>query len=363
MEKKRVIAMYLPQFHPTTENNEWWGKGFTEWTNVTKAKPLFRNHYQPHLPTDLGFYDLRVSETRIEQAELAKQYGIDGFCYYHYWFHGKRLLERPFNEVLESKEPNFPFMLCWANESWTRAWDDSENKILIKQEYSEEDDYNHINYLLPIFEDPRYIKIDGKPVFIIYRSTNIPRLEQMVKIWREQAAKRGLELYLCRFESYGEEGEHYQQGLFDASLEFQPHSLTKSSYNSKNLGLRATNKISRMIIGRNIIKNTRSYSGYVDYISNTPDPVYKCYPCVVPMWDNTARKGRSFFAFVKSTPQLYKRWLKHALNRKNYSEEENLVIVNAWNEWAEGNHLEPCRKWGHQYLQATKEAIEEYNKK
>ncbi|WP_353123688.1 glycoside hydrolase family 99-like domain-containing protein [Dysgonomonas capnocytophagoides] len=361
MKKKRVIAMYLPQFHPTKDNDEWWGKGFTEWTNVTKAKPLFRKHYQPHLPTDLGFYDLRVSETRIEQAEMAKQYGIDGFCYYHYWFHGKRLLERPFNEVLESKEPNFPFMLCWANESWTRAWDDSEHKILIKQEYSREDDYNHINYLLSVFEDPRYIRIDGKPVFIIYRSTNIPHLEEMIKFWREEATKKGMELYICRFESYGEEGEIYQKGLFDASLEFQPHSLSKSKYNSKNLGLRAINKISRSVIGRNIIKNTRSYPGYVDYISTTPEPSYKCYPCVVPMWDNTARKGRSFFAFVKSTPQSYKKWLKYALNRKNYSKEENLVIINAWNEWAEGNHLEPCRKWGHQYLEATKDAIDEYN--
>lgn len=363
MENKRLIAMYLPQYHPIKENDEWWGKGFTEWTNVTKAKPLFKKHYQPHLPADLGFYDLRVPEVREAQAKLASEYGIYGFCYYHYWFSGKQLLERPIVDVLKFKKPDFPFMLCWANETWARGWDGSENKILIKQEYSEEDDYNHINYLLSFFEDPRYIRVNGRPVLMIYHSTKMPDLCRTISIWRGEALKRGLELYICRFESFGESGEDYLSGVFDASAEFQPHPVKYCGFNSKQILLkRVLNKISRSLFSQNLIKDIESYPQYVNYAIKQPIPNYKCYPCVVPMWDNTARKGRNFFAFVDSTPLLFKKWLIHSLRRKNYSEEENFVFINAWNEWAEGNHLEPCVKWKSNYLKAVKESIEEYDK-
>lgn len=363
MKNKRLIAMYLPQYHPIKENDEWWGKGFTEWTNVTKAKPLFKKHYQPHLPTDLGFYDLRIPEIREAQAKLASEYGIYGFCYYHYWFSGKQLLERPIVDVLKSGKPDFPFMLCWANETWARGWDGSENKILIKQEYSEEDDYNHINYLLSFFEDPRYIRVNGKPVLMIYHSTKIPDLHKTISIWRSEALKHGLELYICRFESFGESGKNYLADVFDASAEFQPHPVKYCGFNANEILLkRIFNKISRFLFARNLIKNIESYPKYVSYVMKQLTPSYKCYPCVVPMWDNTARRGRNFFAFTDSTPQLFKKWLIYSLQSENYSEEENFVFINAWNEWAEGNHLEPCIKWRHSYLEAVKESIEEYDK-
>jgi hypothetical protein len=220
----RPIAIYLPQFHPVPENDLWWGKGFTEWTNVAKAKPLFDGHYQPHLPADLGFYDLRLAEVREEQAAMAKKYGIEGFCYYHYWFNGKRILERPFNEVLSSGKPDFPFMLCWANENWTKVWDGGENNILLEQKYSDEDDISHIKSLIPAFKDERYIKVDGKPVFAIYRSANIPDVKRTLETWRKEAKKEGLELYLCRMEGFGTWGESYLNDGFDAAISFEPFS-------------------------------------------------------------------------------------------------------------------------------------------
>src|ERR1700682_5554230 len=182
----KLISMYLPQFHPIPENDEWWGTGFTEWANVTKARPKYRKHYQPHLPSDLGFYDLRLSETREAQAELAKRYGIHGFCYYHYWFNGKRLLERPFTEVLASGNPDFPFCLCWANENWTRRWDGREQETLLRQRYSPEDDRAHIRALLPAFEDARYIRVEGKPFFVVYRTGHMPDPRRTAEIWREE---------------------------------------------------------------------------------------------------------------------------------------------------------------------------------
>ena len=193
----KILAFYLPQFHPTPENDLWWGKGFTEWTNVTKAKPLFRNHYQPKLPKDLGFYDLRVPETRLEQATMAKEYGISAFCYWHYWFgNGRRLLNKPFDEVLESGQPDFPFCLAWANSSW-QGFDygcNNERNLLIKQEYPGTLDYiNHFNTVLPAFKDSRYFKIDGKPVFLIFQPTELPDCKKFIKLWQTLAIKNGLE--------------------------------------------------------------------------------------------------------------------------------------------------------------------------
>ena len=217
-----VIAFYLPQFHPIPENDAWWGKGFTEWTSVTKACPLFRGHYQPHLPADLGFYDLRVAESREAQADLAREYGVTGFCYYHYWFSGKRLLHRPFDEVLTSGRPDFPFCLCWANENWTRVWDGGDSEVLVEQTYSEQDDVAHIRWLARAFADPRYIRIKDKPLFIIYRAHKLPDIRKTTAIWRDECRSLGIgEIFLCRVDTGTDILPPNEVGL-DAAVEFQP---------------------------------------------------------------------------------------------------------------------------------------------
>ena len=193
MSKARIIAFHLPQFHPTPENDEWWGKGFTEWTNVAKAKPLYHGHYQPHIPADLGFYDLRLPEARHAQADLAREYGIEGFCYYHYWFGGRRILERPVNEILASGEPDFPFCLCWANHSWNNIWQGVADRTLIEQTYpGMEDHRQHFEWLLKAFVDARYIKVNGKPMFLIYNPSDIPEIKSVMEYWRELAQQAGL---------------------------------------------------------------------------------------------------------------------------------------------------------------------------
>lgn len=340
----RPIAIYLPQFHPIPENDRWWGKGFTEWTNVTKAKPLFNGHYQPHLPADLGFYDLRLPEVRKAQADLARAYGIFGFCYYHYWFKGRRLLERPFDEVLKSGEPDFPFCLCWANENWTRVWDGQEREVLLKQEYSEEDDLHHIRWLVEVFKDKRYIRVNGKPLILIYRVKNLPNASRTAAIWREEAKRLGMgEIYLCRFEIFPEDRQDASKIGFDASVEFQPDWI--------NLGkpLLSPAYKDHMVY---------RYEDIVQRMLQKDKVPYKRYPCVTPSWDNSPRRKSVAVIFKDSTPDLYEQWLRKTIEGfQPFSPEENLIFLNAWNEWAEGNHLEPDQKFGRGYLEGTRRAI------
>jgi lipopolysaccharide biosynthesis protein len=377
MNKKiRAITFYLPQFHPIPENDEWWGKGFTEWTNVTKSRPLFRGHYQPHLPADLGFYDLRLPEVREQQAAMAKEYGIYGFCYYHYWFNGKRILEKPFQEVLESGKPDFPFMLCWANENWTRAWDGGEKHVLLEQKYYREDALLHIQTLIPYFKDPRYIRINNKPVMAIYRSTIIPNIEEMLAIWRAEAAKHKLELYLCRVESHGKSGEEYLNHGFDAAIEFAPFSGMKTNAripSLKNINSRwiaslakvIINKIWRTVFHTEIFLHYDLIFRYDDIVTNSIKKLdsgnYKLFPCCSPGWDNTSRRKKGRTIVVNNTPNMFGKWFEYQIKYVNetFEENERLVFINAWNEWAEGNHLEPCQKWGKQYLEKIKKIIDE----
>jgi lipopolysaccharide biosynthesis protein len=336
----RLIAFYLPQFHPIPENDAWWGKGFTEWTNVTRARPLFPGHAQPHLPADLGFYDLRLPEARAAQAELAQAYGLHGFCYYHYWFHGKRLLERPFDEVLATGQPDFPFCLCWANANWTRAWDGRDHQVLMPQQYSEADDRAHIRWLLRAFADERYLRVGGKPLFLVWRASQLPVAGQTTARWREEARRAGIgELYLCRVESFAEESGDPGALGFDAAVEFQPR--------WHDLGATVRVRGNRVC----------SYGGLVARMEEREGPSYRRFPCVTPSWDNTPRKIPGLI-LTGSTPGLYEHWLRHAIQQSvDGAADEKLVFINAWNEWAEGCHLEPCQQWGRAYLEATQRVL------
>lgn len=364
MNKVKAIAFYLPQYHPIPENDKWWGNGFTEWTNVTKAKPVFKSHYQPHLPADLGFYDLRLPEVRQAQADLAREYGIYGFCYYHYWFNGKRLLERPFNEVLASGKPDFPFCLCWANENWTRRWDGEEQEILMEQKYSAADDREHIKSLISAFKDPRYIKIDGKPLFLIYRSNSLPDPTLTQKIWREEVSKAGLPgIFLCTVISLPILNFDPTLINFDGAVEFQPNWQHLPSL-ERPLWRRLRKRLLASFESKDphYLNKIRDYSALAEEMMNRPDPKYKVFPGITPGWDNSARRKSSANIFHNSTPEIYGRWLQFVIKKsiERFEEGQQLVFINAWNEWAEGNHLEPDIKWGHDYLKATHQALTKY---
>jgi len=349
----RLIAFYLPQFHPTPYNDEWWGKGFTEWTNVVKARPRFPFHYQPHLPADLGFYDLRLPESREAQAALAREYGIHGFCYHHYWFSGRRLLEAPLDGVLGSGKPDFPFCICWANENWTRAWDGMSKKILVEQNYSKEDDVAHIHHLIPIMRDSRYIRIEGKPLLLIYRVELLPEPKATAERWRCEAQRSGLgNLFLVNVQSpLMRESTSPQSVGFDAALRFQPDII----------GLSAPNKfLAALRVARSPFRNDRfiPYSRVYQNWEEHPVTSYRHFECVTPMWDNSARRARVAWMIRDPSPKLYEKWLREALERTEPDLDGiRWAFVNAWNEWGEGCHLEPCRKWGRAFLEATNRAL------
>lgn len=344
----RLIAFYLTQFHPTPENDLWWGKGFTEWTNVTKSKPLFDGHYQPHLPTDFGFYDLRVRETRRDQIKTAKQYGIDGFCYHYYWFSGKRILNAPLDDMLADPDSDMPFCLCWANENWTRRWDAADHQILIAQKYAAEDDLNFIKSLIPFFNDPRYIKINDAPFLIVYRPQHLPDANKSLNIWREYCKSIGIpKLHIVCALTHG--NLEYEQYGFDGGVEFPPHNLEGIKNVVQNNNLSFANAFGGMVCQYEEIANL-----YLNRVYSEPN-VYKT---VFPSWDNTARTGARAFVTLNGTPENYNHWLSKTieLDRQTHPGEERLLFINAWNEWAEGCHLEPDRKYGHQFLEATLKA-------
>lgn len=355
----KPIAIYLPQFHPIPENDQWWGKGFTEWTNVTKATPRFDGHFQPHLPADLGFYDLRLHEARLAQEELAKAHGIYGFCYYHYWFNGRRVLEEPLDRKLKNPKEDFPFMMCWANENWTRVWNGGESDVLLKQEYSEEDDYNHIKVLIDYFKDDNYIKVEGKPMFIIYRPKLFPNIEKTIAIWREEVKKAGFPDIYIGFAHTAEYDHEPKSKGFDFIFEFQPNFSVRPSIINNTFFKKTVKRVLKKL--KVSVKNKfEAVYDYEEFAKMQMDSGFKqdCYPAITPMWDNSARRKINFFILHNTSPDKYKVWLKHI--KDNYPWDkmpEPFLFINAWNEWAEGNHLEPCQKWGKGYLEATKEII------
>lgn len=386
----RIIALYLPQFHPIPENDQWWGPGFTEWTNVAKAKPLFKGHQQPRIPADLGFYDLRLPETRIQQAKLAQDAGIEGFCYYHYWFgNGRQLLERPFNEVVSTGEPDFPFCICWANHTWSnKTWESKsamqKDSILIKQEYpGTEDDVAHFMSLLPAFKDHRYIKVDGKLLFVIYSVFDFPHIDRFIETWRKLADKHGLP------------GFHFV-GMTPSTLTFKigedgkPIRTIPNLKSSKeiyetvlNMGFDAVNSLGKrrgemLYEGKwkNLIKTGMRHFGlsigsqkydYKRTVANyfAPEDSWEnVYPTILPQWDRTPRVASQDGVYINATPKEFEQHILQAKEIiKNKEKEHQILFLKSWNEWGEGNYVEPDEQYGHGFLDAISNAIKDKNEK
>ncbi len=346
--KLSLIAFYLPQYHPIPENDKWWGKGFTEWTNVTKAKPLYKGHVQPKLPADLGYYDLRLPEVRQAQADLAQKYGLSAFCYWHYWFgNGKRMLDRPFNEVLKSSKPDFPFCLSWANQTWTGHWHGQGKEVLIEQKYGGIKDYeSHFYEVLPSFSDKRYVKVEGKPLFLVYNPWDIPDPKEFTDCWRNLARKNGLVgIYFLAMDHHGNIDKY---GM-DASTWHEPVSY---QYFPERYYKRWARKIG-------IRENPKriEYADFVKYTLNKKLAEYQ-YPIVVPNWDNTPRSQHNGLVFENSNPELFRKHLSKAIKLvEDRKSEQKLIFIKSWNEWAEGNYLEPDQQYGDAYLQVIKELM------
>jgi lipopolysaccharide biosynthesis protein len=360
MTTPRIIAFYLPQYHPIPENDAWWGKGFTEWTNVGKAKPLFKGHYQPKVPADLGYYDLRLPEIREQQAELAREAGVEGFCYWHYWFgNGKQLLEKPFNEVVKSGKPDFPFCLAWANSSWEDKLfnKDGTSKILIQQTYPGDDDYvDHFYTLLNAFKDKRYVRVDGKPLFMIYSYKDIPDVAHFIQLWNKLAKKNGLEngLHFVAHTYDGNDADSLIQKGFDGVNVVRLFHFFQQNYSFIE---KCYMKLMRIAFGKGRIV---TYQKAAQSFVSQQDALDYCYPTIIPNWDHSPRSGRSGHILVNATPELFLKHIKktlHAVNNK--TPQHQLVFLKSWNEWAEGNYMEPDLKYGKGYLDALKNALQE----
>lgn len=347
----RLIAFYLPQFHPIPENDAWWGKGFTEWTNVGKAKKLFRNHYQPRVPADLGYYDLRLSEVREAQAEMAREAGVEGFCYWHYWFGNKRrLLERPFNEVLASGKPDFPFCLGWANETWSGIWHGAEKTILIEQLYPGIEDYKaHFYEVLPAFLDKRYLTVDGKPIFFIYRPLQFKEVGVFIELWQKLAQENGLPgIYFVGHTYFSEDIQTILDMGYDAANVIRMHDYERSK---KTLPLRMFRRIFGGLRVFDYAKASKHFIGEEEKALN-------CIPTVIPNWDHSPRSGKRAFILNKATPELFKEHLEAAVDKiKHKPPQHRIAFVKSWNEWAEGNYLEPDLVYGKRFLDAIRAVV------
>lgn len=359
--KARVIAFYLPQYHPIPENDETWGKGFTEWTNVAQARPLFKGHYQPCIPADLGFYDLRMPEIREAQAKLAKDAGIEGFMYWHYWFgNGRMLLEKPFQEVLKSGKPDFPFCLGWANHSWqTKTWTKGKslqkNSMIMEQLYpGKQDIVDHFNYCLPAFKDQRYITVDGKPLFVVFAPADMPNVKEFIGIWRDLAERNGLKgIHFVGLRA----GQLTMQDVldmgFDAVNNRGMYDAEVACEHSKLL-----HKIHMILRGYDLVLQKYPYKKIVKNMKIEDDYNDKSYPTILPNYDRTARAGRHAIIYYGSTPELFKEHVVETIERiKDKDDEHKIVFLKSWNEWGEGNYMEPDLKFGHGYLEALKEAL------
>ncbi len=345
----KAVAFYLPQFHPFAENSRWWGAGFTEWTNVSKAKPQYVGHQQPRLPGELGFYDLRLPEVMRRQIDLALHYGIRGFCFHHYWFAGKPLMGLPVANFLADPTLDIEFCLCWANENWSRRWDGSESEILIAQEHSPQDDIAFLENIVPALLDARYLRIDGRPVLIVYRASLLPDAAQTARRWRARAADHGIpDLYLVAALTF--EIDDPRPFGFDAAVEFPPHRVRARRI------LREVD-----IINRNFRGHVFDYADLAAKYSRMGRSGFLTFKTVAPSWDNEARRPGAGNSYHGASPDAYAGWLRAATQATIRNRPaERIVFINAWNEWAEAAYLEPDRTHGYGYLCATAAVMREF---
>ena len=353
----RFIAFYLPQYHPTPENDKWWGPGFTEWTNVAQAKKLYRGHYQPKIPADLGFYDLRLSETREAQADLAREYGIEGFCYWHYWFgNGKRLLQRPFDEVVASGRPDFPFCLAWANHSWAKKQFDKNGtqEILMEQTYPGKEDFiNHFNTMLPAFRDNRYIKVDGKCLFVVYNPLDNESIYRvMLPLWQELAKENGLNgFYFVGKSDKGRLRKEILEAGYDAVYNDAVHNI----HHQLPLWKKVMIEIGQRFFNRPQIYQ---YKDAIKYMVGEDERAENAIPVIAPNWDHTPRSGNRGILFHDCQPRYFKKLVQDTFDViKDKQSEHQIVFIKAWNEWGEGNYMEPDLKYGRGYLEVIKDCF------
>lgn len=376
----KIIAYYLPQFHNIPENNEWWGDGFTEWVNVKKAKPLYEGHVQPRIPLNNNYYNLLDDDVKIWQANLAKKYGVYGFCYYHYWFNGKMLLEKPMEQMLENDKIDMPFCICWANEAWTKAWVNEEKKVLIPQLYGEKPEWKeHFDYLLPFFKDRRYIKKDGKPLFVIYRPSVMECVEQMMNYWNELAIEAGLKGISFAYQTGELDWSNSKVAdAFDYDIEFQPgyarHDMTSGEKNLLNSLKALRRKVAQVVEKKFGIDLLRYGAVTLRKITNTQivsydatwEKIISSKPCrknSIPgafvRWDNTPRHGERGYVYKGETPEKFKKYLSRQIKHTKEDYKEDMIFMYAWNEWAEGGYLEPDVENGYGFLEAIHDALVE----
>ncbi len=374
----RVIAFYLPQFQPNPINDKYWGKAFTEWTNVAKAKPLFSGHYQPQIPADLGFYDLRLPEIRKAQAEMAREAGVEGFCYWNYWFgRGKKILEMPIEETIRTHEPDYPFCIGWANHDWSnKTWKKAgrfqEDVVFLKQEYLGKDDYiAYFNYLLPMFLDKRYIRVDNKPLFYVFDPDNVPDTEVLIETFNNEAIKNRLKgiYFVCRADPIGNFGIKNEEDYLNVRAEKRYKSYMDKGYNAVNsfsfrraevisngIMNRAFRKIQAKVTGASMMDY--DYSKLIENLYMPEDEWENVFPTVCPRKDRTPRSGKNAWLYRDSTPELFQRNVELCLDRiKKKSADKRIVFLDSWNEWGEGAYMEPDLKFGHGYLEALKKAL------
>lgn len=356
MNKVRIIAFYLPQFHPIPENDEWWGKGFTEWRCVSEAKKLFPGHDQPRIPMDMGYYDLRVPETREQQAEMAREAGIEGFCYWHYWFgNGRQLLERPFNEVVESGKPDFPFCLGWGNHSWKQnLWDKKGTaKVLIEQKYlGYEDDKQHFMSLLKAFKDPRYITVDGKCLFFVHSTANLEAMSSFINNWRQLAVENGLGgFYFVARDADSRKKDKIMAAGFDAIYNDDTQNIHHHMWKIHKVWLYVLREWLHL-------PTIISYKRAIKYMIVDDCKTINTLPMIAPNWDHSPRSGGSAFILHKAKPEYFYELVKMAMKAvEKKPDEHKIIVLKSWNEWGEGNYMEPDRTYGRGYLKALKAAL------